>query len=110
MSAPTVSFSTPQQIMERLEALDVDLANRQQTYEDAALAWYRLKRDREHREAVETIKADGPVDIRKATGKREAALIGQEEEALFEAVRAVMRTIETRVSIGQSLLRAHGRA
>jgi hypothetical protein len=33
-----------------------------------------------------------------------------EEEAMYEATKAVMRTLETRASIGQSVLRSQGRA
>ena len=103
-----MSLSTPQQVMERLEDLDRDLAARQLVFEQAALSWYQIKRDREHAEAVAFIKANGPMDLRKAVSKQEAALIGKQEEALYEALKAVMRTIETRVGIGQSLLRAQG--
>lgn len=105
----TLTLDNPAAIMQRLLEIEEDLAVRQGTLEDAALKWYRLKRDKEHAWAVAYIAADGPIHARKAIADRETAMVGKEEEALYEALKAVVRTLETRASIGQSLLRSQGR-
>jgi hypothetical protein len=105
----TVTLDNPSAVMERLIAIEEDLAVRQGTLESAALAWYRLKRDREKERAVKFIGAEGTVAERNAIADRETALIGKDEEALYESLRAVVRTLETRASIGQSLLRSQWR-
>lgn len=103
-------LSHPSAVMARLADIENDLALRQNTLEDAAMKWYRAKRDREKARAVAFLKADGTVAERSAIADEQTATDGKEEEALFESLRAVVRTLETRASIGQSLLRAQGRA
>jgi hypothetical protein len=105
-----MTLSAPAAVQARLEDIEVDLAVRQEDYESAALNWFRSKRDRERRRAEEFIKAEGTVAERSALADRETALIGVDEEAHYEALRGVMRTLETRASIGQSILRAQSRA
>lgn len=105
----TVTLDNPGAVMERLLAIEEDLAIRQGALEAAALAWYRLKRDREHAWALEYMRAEGPAHTRKAQADLLTALIGKNEEAEYEALKAVVRTLETRASIGQSLLRSQGR-
>lgn len=104
-----MSLSTPQQVQERLEAIERDIAERQGEYENAALEWYRRKRDREHDEALAFLAVEGTDTKRRMIAKRESAHIGKEEEARYEALRAVMRTLDTRAAIGMSLLKAQGR-
>ena len=99
----------PGAVMARLVELEADLAHRQNAYEAAASAWYRMKRDREHARAVAFIKAEGTVAERNALADVETSLMGRDEEALFESMRAVMRTIEARLSVGQSILRAQSK-
>lgn len=74
------------------------------------MSWYRLKRDQEHQYAVEFMKAEGTVAERTAHAKQVTALIGKQEEAEYEALKAVVRTLETRASIGMALLKSQGRA
>ena len=105
-----MSLSSPQQIMERLEEIERDLAQRQNEVAEAARGWFMKKRDREHDEAVAFIAAEGTDTKRRMIAKRDTSHIGREEEAAYVAATAVVRTLETRASIGQSLLRAHGRA
>ena len=105
-----MSLSTPHAVMARLEEIDRDIAGRQNTLEAAAMAWFRIKRDREKQWALAFIAADGTVAERKALADRDTATIGAEEEAAYEAAKAVVRTLETRASIGQSILRAQGRS
>jgi hypothetical protein len=97
-------------VMERLEAIEQDLAVRGSAFESAAMNWYRAKRDREKARAISFLSAEGTVAQRSAIADKETALIGQQEEAEYEALKAVVRTLETRASIGQSILRAQGRA
>jgi hypothetical protein len=103
-------LSAPQQIMKRLESIERDLADRQLELESAAMAWFRKKRDREHEWAVAFAAAEGTDARRRAVANRESSHIGAEEEGRWEGLKAVVRVLETRASIGQSLLRSHGRA
>ncbi|HTE60084.1 MAG TPA: hypothetical protein VK631_07005 [Solirubrobacteraceae bacterium] len=105
-----MSLSTPQQVMDRLEAIDRDLAARMPALEAAALGWFRKKRDREQAWASAYMSADGPAHVRKAEADYATATVGVAEEAEYEALKAVVRVLETRATIGQSLLRSHGRA
>lgn len=105
-----MTLSAPAAVQARLEEIEVDLANRQGDYETAALSWFRAKRDREKRRAVAFIKAQGTVAERNARADEETAKIGVEDEAAYEAHKAVMRTLETRASIGQSILRSQARS
>lgn len=84
----------------------MDLAVRQTEIERAAMAWFRLKRDKEHDHAVEFLKAEGTVAERHEIAARETARIGRDAEAEYETLKHVIRILETRASIGQSLLRA----
>lgn len=104
-----MSLSTPQQVQARLEEIDRDLAMRQNVLESAALAWYRKKRDREQRWARAYIETEGPAHVRRAQADLAVATVGIAEEAEYEAVKGVVRVLETRASIGQSLLRSQGR-
>lgn len=102
----TVTLNHPAAVLDRLSEIENDLASRQLTFESAALRWYKAKRDREHGRAVAFLKAEGTVAERSAQADLETALNGRSEEAEYEAVKAVVRVLETRASIGQSILRA----
>lgn len=104
------TLTDPGIVLGRLEAIENDLAIRQNSYEAAALAWFRAKREKEHARAVAFMRAEGTVAERQAQADIETARVGMQEEAEFEATKAVMRTLETRASIGQSILRSQGRA
>lgn len=103
-------LSTPERIMLRLEELDRDLANRQNALEAAARAWFVAKREREKNRATTFLTTEGTVAERNAHADRAHATDGASSEAEYEALKAVVRVIETRVGIGQSLLKGHGRA
>lgn len=104
----TVGFD-PVQVMERLEQIENDLAVRQMELEGAAREWFTAKRDREAKRAVAFIEAQGTVAERNAIADAQTAFVGKNAEAAWEALRAVVRVLETRASIGQSLLRSMGR-
>ena len=95
----------PTAVMNRLAEIEADLANRQGALESAARNWFRAKRDREKERAIVFINAHGTVAERNAQADRETCLNGVEAEAEWEALKAVTRTLETRASIGQTLLR-----
>ena len=98
-----------QAIAGRLEEIERDLAIRQNALEGAALGWFRAKRDKEHRRALAFLQAEGTVAERSAKADAATAILGMTQEAEFEALKAVVRVLETRASIGQSLLRSQGR-
>jgi hypothetical protein len=108
-------LSSPAEVMERLEAIDRELAERQNPYEEAASNFYRAKRNWEKVMAKAYVEAQG-----SNQKERESRAILSEwkedsyknfvnAEATYEGHKAAMRTLETRASIGQSLLRAQSR-
>lgn len=92
--------------MARLEEIDRDLADRVPELEQAAMEFFRAKRDKERQHAEVYLLAEGTVAERQAAATKATVLIGLEAEARYEALKAVVRVLETRASIGQSLLRA----
>lgn len=106
----SATLSHPGAVVARLEEIDADLALRQNTLEDAARKWFIAKRDKEKARAVAFLSAQGTVAERSAKADEQTALDGKNEEAEWEAVKAVVRVLEARASIGQSILRAQGRS
>jgi hypothetical protein len=100
---------TPAQIIERLEAIEQDLADRQPEFEDAAGAWTRAKRDKELAWATAYTEASGEVTTRKAAAIKASEHIGREAEARYTALSKVCGVLETRAMIGMALLKSHGR-
>lgn len=101
----------PHQIITRLEGIESDLADRQADGEQAALDFYRTKRDFELEYAIKFMNATGTVTERKlkATRAMENEQVYadlKKHEGAYESWKAALRTLETRASIGQSLLRA----
>lgn len=98
--------------MQRLEGIERDLAMRQNTYESAARNFYTYKREVEHERARALLSApQTSVTEKKAHAELEAYDVeGAGHEAEYEALKAVIRVLETRATICQSLLRSHGRA
>jgi hypothetical protein len=103
-------LSQPSAVIKRLEEIEQDLALRQNLLEAAAMRWFQIKRDQEHTYAIEFMKATGTVAERTAEAKKLTALIGGEEEAEYEALKAVVRVLDTRASIGMALLKSQGRS
>lgn len=96
--------------MTRLEAIEKDMAVRQLAYEASARAWVLAVRQQKHDRAVAFLGAEGTVAERSAIADRDTSVIGTSEEAEYVALKAVMQTLSERASIGQSILRAQGRA
>lgn len=102
-------MDSPGSVIARLEAIEEDLANRQNAFESAARAWVIAKRDKEKAHAVAFIAAEGTVAERQAAATEKTSLDGKREEAEYEAIKAVVRVLEARASIGQSILRSQSR-
>ena len=96
--------------MVRLEEIEADLAVRANELEGAALAWFRMKRDRELAERTAYAEADGTTVERKLAADAAGAMVGCDEEAAWEGKRAVIRVLETRSMIGTALLKSMGRS
>lgn len=104
-------------VIGRLEEIEKDLAERQNRYETAAGERARLIRDWEKRLAIHGKTAKGTsADVRKATAQ--AAAMEQDDlfdrlsdaENRYDALRVAVKVLEVRATIGQSILRAQGRA
>lgn len=104
-----MTLSHPAAVLERLEAIDLDLANRLPELEAAALAWFQGKRDREKAHAEVFLTADGTVAERSATANLATATMAADDEARYEALKAVVRVLEARSMIGLGILKAQGR-
>lgn len=104
-----MSLNHPGAVLRRLEDIEADLANRQLDFEQAAMEWFKTKRDKERARAEAFLRATGTVAERNAEADKDTALMGAEAEAKYEAMKAVTRVLETRASIGQSILRSQTR-
>jgi hypothetical protein len=112
-----VTYDAPSPVIGGLEAIEHDLAERQNDYEEAAKDRARLVREWEHRLAVSLRTAQGG----DANARKAAALVMaitqddlyerlREAEGAFEGCKAVIKVLETRAMIGMALLRSQGRA
>ena len=105
---------THDQIITRLEEIEEALATLDQEQNHPAHRYFIAKRDWEKAWAEQYLSTEGTVDERKnktilALYKTEAYKDYVTAEASYEAHKAKTRTLETRASIGQSLLRASTR-
>lgn len=112
-----MSLSTPQQVQARLDVLDVEVAERQNDYEKSAGDKARFTRQWDKRYAIAMLKSKGPnAEVRKAAALVMAAEQDDlydklmEAEAMYAACYAALKSRDTRVGIGQSILKAQGRA
>jgi hypothetical protein len=103
------TLSSPAMVQRRLEEIDCDLGERQNALEEAALEWFRSKRDREKARAESFLTAEGTVDELNAIADRATADLGREHEAQYESQRAVVRVLDTRAAIGMAILKSQGR-
>lgn len=105
-------LSSPALVMELLEGIERDLANRQNLYESAARGWYQAKREIEKVKATALLSSDEKSITEKKARADLAAydVEGAAHESEYEAIKAVIRVLETRATVCQSLLKAHGRA
>lgn len=105
-----MTLSTPQQVQERLEEIDQELAEKQNAYEKSAYDWFIARREKEYRYAIEYRKAEGTVAERSAWADAVTVQIGSEHEATFEAIKAKVKLLESRASIGMAILKSQGRS
>jgi hypothetical protein len=105
----SATLTHPGAVQGRLEEIERDLADRQGEYEQAALAYWRSKREKEKAQAEAFLRAEGTVAERQALAAQATAHIGMEDEARWEALKGVVRVLDTRATIGTSLLTAQGR-
>lgn len=106
----TLTLSDPAAVHMRLEEIDRELALLQNDLEEAALIWFKAKKERERTRAAAFIAADGSVAERGAKADLANADLGIAEEATYEALKAKARVLDTRAAIGMSILRSQGRA
>lgn len=104
-------FENPALVIGRLEAIDVDLAARQNELEAAAKDMAFAKRDMEREYATAFLAAEGNVEERKQRARLAVKddLKYAEATGKWEGLKAVVRVLESRATIGQSVLRAQGR-
>ena len=103
-----VELDSPAEVLARLNAIERDLAVRQNLYESVARGWYEAQREMrlEHAKAM-IASGRSSVAAQKAEADMAAAGIeGLAYEAEYEALKAAIRVLETRGSILQSILRA----
>lgn len=101
-----MSIPTPAQVIERLQAIDDDLAERMPRLEESAQAHYLAKREREKQRAEAYLGHEGGVTERRAIADQLTATVGNTAEAEYESVKAAVKVLEARATIGQSLLKA----
>ena len=110
-------LTDPIRVQNRLAQLEVEQASRQNGWEKSAGDRARLTREWDKRLALYQRKTVGDnAETRKA--KALVAAIEQDDlyerlteaEAIYEAARIATKSTEVRVGIGQSILKAQGRA
>lgn len=106
----TITLSSPAEVQERLEAVDTELALRLNDLEEAAMTWFRIKPKRERMWAESYIRVDGPAHIRKVAADSSVANEEwAEAEGRYEVLKVIVRGLESKASIGQSILRSQSR-
>ena len=107
----TESMDSPAVVMRRLTEIERDLAERQNSYEQAAGAWYTAQRDIKKASAIALLgSAKASVTEKKAEADLAGlACDGAEHEALYESLKAVIRVLEKRATVCMSILKAQGR-
>lgn len=99
-------MDSPAKVMMTLQDIETDLSNRQNDLEGYATGWFQDKRDKERVHAEIFLASEGTVAERNAKADLESSAIGSASEAKYEACKAVVRVLESRAGICQSLLRA----
>lgn len=101
-------LTDPAQVMARLGEIERDLANRQGPLERAASEWYTAKRDVERVKARALLSANPKLSIteKKAHAELQVEPEWLEKEAVYEALKAVHRTLEHRAMILMALLKS----
>lgn len=110
-SGLVTDLSHPAAVMLKLAEIEMDLARRQNPYEEAARRSAIAKREREHRRARAFVSSQAKTVAEKQAHADIAAFNVDEaaQEAEFVAIKAVVDVLEARAMICQSLLKAQGR-
>lgn len=108
----SVTLSDPAAVMARLDEIDTALQERQNAYERAARSWYGAQREIVRVRAVKLLASTAvSVTEKKADADLAAYDVeGASAEAEYEALRAAVKVLELRATIGMSILKAQGRA
>ena len=106
-----MTFSHPGAVIDRLAQIENDLAERQNAYEAAARSWYAAQREIGRVKARALLTSPkASVTEKKAEGDLAAYDVeGAASEAEYEALRAAVKVLETRATIGMSILKAQSR-
>ena len=107
-----MTLASPSEVTERLEAIEQDLARRQNAFEEAARQWFIAQREIVRQKALALRDSDrASVTEKKAEGDLAAYDVQHASaEAEYEALRAAVKVLETRATIGMSILRSQSRA
>lgn len=107
-----VNLDSPALVLATLQSIEKDLAMRQGPFEAAAGSWYTAQREIKKAYATALLSsAKASVTEKKAEADIAASLCdGSEYEAEYEAIKAVVRILETRSTICMSILKAQGRS
>ncbi len=102
----------PIAVQQTLEGIEQDLADRQNRYETAASQWFGAQREMTRLKAHALLSSQKEsVTEKKAEGDLAAYDVeNAAAEAEYEALRAVVKVLETRATICQSLLKSQGRS
>jgi hypothetical protein len=102
------SLDAPHVVIRRLAEIERDLADRQGLYEETTRQWFEAQREIKKAHAEQMLRSSATsVTEKRADADLKALLApGAEQEALYEALRAVIRVLEQRSIILMSLLRA----
>jgi hypothetical protein len=105
-------LGNPQAVMDRLAEIENDLAIRQNLYEDVAGKWFLAQRDIKKAWATALLGSDADTVAEKRAEADLAAATcpGAQLEGEYVALKAAVSVLETRATIGMSILKAQGRA
>lgn len=110
--AQAADMDSPAVVMTRLLAIERDLAGRQNGFESAARDWYHAQREIK-KTAAEALLGSTKSSVTEKKAQADLAGLacdGAEHEAEYEAIKAVVRVLETRANICMSILKAQGRS
>ena len=104
-------FDSPALVMHRLQAIERDLALKQNEWESVTRQWYDAQREMgKIRAEAMLVASEKYVAEKKARAELAAYDVpGAESQGEYEALKAVIGVLDKRAMINQSLLKAHGR-
>ena len=107
-----MTLASPQEVMQRLDEIEAQMATNQNALEAAAMTFYSCKREVDVERAKATLRQKGgTVAEREAQALLEVSSgdLWQKfvpAEAAYESLKLAQRSLADRASIGQSILRA----